>query len=145
VSTSAARSIKFFLAIAYTGYLTWLLFFAAFRVGTTTAINLVPFKTIWSMTRYTFLTGNDWWYWCVNVPGNIAAFIPFPFIFQLFRKSTFNFGRALFISACLPATIEILQFLFQAGSCDIDDWMFNFLGMMTGYYFVYRSRKQPAE
>jgi glycopeptide antibiotics resistance protein len=94
------------------------------------------------MTYYTFVTGNDWWYWCVNVPGNIVAFIPFPFIFQLFRKATFRLSRAIIISAGLPALIEILQFLFQAGSCDIDDWMFNFLGMMTGYYFVLKMRRQ---
>ena len=73
MAAKSASAIKITGALAYTGYLTWLLFFAAFREGTSTAVNLIPFKTIWSMTHYTFTTGNDWWYWLVNVPGNIVA------------------------------------------------------------------------
>ena len=136
------RILKISIGLAYLGLLIYLLFLAPFRNKTATIVNLIPFGSIVELTRYTFITGNDYWHWFLNVPGNILAFVPLPYVFQVFRQTKFNFWRAFFPSAAIPLIIEIAQYYFQTGSCDIDDWMLNFSGMMIGFVLVRKSQKQ---
>ena len=138
------KSVKISLGIAYLGLLIFLLFFAPFRNNTATTVNLIPFKSIAPLTVYTFTSGHGFLHWLINVPGNIVAFIPLPFIFQLVRKSKPKLLMLIFISAIIPLIIELAQYLFQAGSCDIDDWMLNFMGMIFGYMLLRKFQKQPA-
>lgn len=138
------KAVQIVLSIAYLFLLIYLLFFAPFRTGTTTEINLIPFKNIFALTSYTFQYGEDWWHWIVNVPGNIVAFIPLPFILNLFVKIKLNFWTIIFMSLFVPLIPECIQYFFQNGSPDIDDLILNFLGMMIGYYFLIKKQKQPA-
>ena len=66
------------IGISYILVLIYLLFFAYFRQGPIVDINLIPFKSIIAFCVDFQLP--HWWYWTVNVPGNIVAFIPIPFI-----------------------------------------------------------------
>jgi len=138
------KSLKILLGITYLGLLIFLLFFAPFRTNTATTVNFIPFKSIAPLTVYTFTTGHGILHWLINVPGNIIAFIPLPFIFQLVRKSKPKFLIMIFISLIIPFIIEFSQYLFQTGSCDIDDWMLNFAGMIFGYKLIRKFQRQPA-
>jgi len=136
------RILKISIGLAYLCLLIYLLFLAPYRTKTPTVVNLIPFGSIVELTRYTFITGNDVWHWFLNVPGNILAFVPLPYVFQIFRKTKFNFWWAFFPSAAIPLIIEIAQYYFQTGSCDVDDWILNFSGMMIGFVLVRKSQKQ---
>lgn len=129
---------------AYVSFLIYLLFFARFRDITQTEINLIPFGSIGPLTHYTFTSNQDWFHWFINVPGNILAFVPVPFFFKVFYKKPIKFWNSFLVSFSIPIIIESAQFIFQRGSCDIDDWMLNFLGMMIGYYFIIKKQKQPT-
>ncbi len=66
-----------------------------------------------------------------NVLGNIVLFIPFGLLLPIVinEKSKkillYGFGTSVFI--------EIAQFIFALGSSDIDDILFNTLGVIVGY------------
>jgi glycopeptide antibiotics resistance protein len=131
-------SLVYFLILIY------LLFFAFFRENTTTEVNLIPFKNIYTLTVYTFTSGHGIWHWIVNVPGNIIAFIPMALPIFLIRKSfTITFLLILFI-LILPICIEFLQYVFQSGSADIDDVILNAIGTFCGIYILKKIKKQPT-
>jgi len=138
------RSVQIFLLVCYLFLLIYLLFFAYFRIGTTTAINLIPFKTIVNLTLYTMQTGQDIWHWFVNVPGNIVAFIPLPFILNIVVRIRPKVWLIILISAFIPIVAESLQYLFKRGAFDIDDLILNFLGMLIGYFFLVKKQRQPV-
>lgn len=137
------RILKISIGLAYLCFLIYLLFLAPYRTKTPTVVSLIPFRSIVELTRYTFITGNDVWHWFLNIPGNILAFVPLPYVFQVFRKTKFDFRWAFFLSAAIPLVIETAQYVSQTGSCDVDDWILNFSGMMIGYVLVRKSQKQP--
>lgn len=89
--------------------------------------NIVPFKTIFSyITR--LLNGNlNLSIFIKNIGGNLIMLMPFAlFILILNDKIKLkSFIKTVFIvSIC----IEVLQFITQSGSCDIDDIILNVLG-----------------
>ena len=88
-------------------------------------VNFIPFKTIISYftSGLSFAESNAF----SNLLGNIIIFIPL--IFNKFRslKSAILIG---FLSSFL---IEILQFVFKIGSCDIDDIILNTFGSIVGF------------
>ena len=89
--------------------------------------NIVPFKTIISyITR--LLNGNlNLSIFIKNIGGNLIMLMPFAlFILILNDKIKLkSFIKTVFIvSLC----IEVLQFITQSGSCDIDDIILNVLG-----------------
>lgn len=116
--------------------LIYLLFFAFFREGTTTRVNFIPFDSMVPLTVYTFKTGEDWWHWFVNVPGNVLAFVPLslPLHFFIRQHLTKIFFACLIFS--VPCVLEILQYLFQTGSCDVDDVLLNVLGIYLGFWLL---------
>jgi glycopeptide antibiotics resistance protein len=139
-----SRNLLLTISIAYCATLIYLLFFAFFRENTTTEVNLIPLKNIFGLTVYTFTSGHGIWHWIVNVPGNSIAFIPMAWPIFLIRKSLeINLLLILFIFA-LPICIEILQYLFQSGSADIDDVILNVIGIFFGIFIFKKIKKQPA-
>lgn len=128
-----------FLAIFYWAILIYLLFFAFFRQGTNTEINLIPFKSISELTYNIFVLGNDWTHWIINVIGNIVVFIPIlPSMHIIFQKRI-SFLFAFLLGMILPILVEVLQYVFQIGSADIDDFILNFIGLMLGYFLFSQS------
>lgn len=129
-------------SILYIFLLIYLLFFAYFRQGTSTRVNIIPFKTIIGFFRDFYLP--HWWYWAINIPGNIVAFIPLPFIFKSFF-GTINKPSTKFIVALLiPVFIELLQWLFQVGSSNIDDVILNIFGLYIGFRLVSKREQNKA-
>ena len=58
-----------------------------------------------------------------NLAGNILIFIPFGFFF----------ATTVFFSFFLSLTVEMVQFITQVGSFDVDDILLNTLGGLIGY------------
>lgn len=128
---NSKRGVQIFCLI-YFSILIYLLFFAFFRQGTTTHVNFIPFKSIFTLTTYTFKTGEDWWHWLVNVPGNVVAFLPMPvLVLKLTKKS--RKSLLIFLIVLSPFLIEFIQYFFQNGSCDVDDIILNEIGILTGF------------
>lgn len=139
-----SKKLLLTISIVYCSTLIYLLFFAFFRENTTTVVNLIPFKNIYTLTVYTFTSGHGIWHWIVNVPGNIIAFIPMALPIILIRKSSkITLPLILFI-LILPICIEFLQYTFQSGSADIDDVILNVIGTFSGIFIFKKSKKQPA-
>jgi len=89
--------------------------------------NLIPFATISSY----FLGAKNWMIATYNLLANIALFIPWGWFIRLhWQKWTFT----LWISFTCILLIEILQFLTNRGSLDIDDFILNLLGVWIGYW-----------
>ncbi|MPN11460.1 hypothetical protein SDC9_158761 [bioreactor metagenome] len=69
----------------------------------------------------------------INIVGNIIAFTPFAFFLPLFFKKLRSFSRFLLAMICIVSTVELLQFVLLAGSCDIDDVILNVGGSCMAY------------
>jgi glycopeptide antibiotics resistance protein len=139
-----SRNFLLTISIAYSATLIYLLFFAFFRENTTTEVNLIPFKNIFSLTVYTFTSGHGIWHWVVNVPGNIIAFIPMALPIFLIQKSYKITLPLLLCILILPMCIELLQYVFQSGSADIDDVILNVTGIFCGILIFKKFKKQPV-
>jgi len=82
-------------------------------------------------------------HWFINVPGNILAFIPMAWPLKQFikpRVSPIIFWMLILLIPCLA---EFLQFVFQTGSCDVDDVILNVVGICLGLLILNRIGKQP--
>lgn len=84
-------------------------------------INLIPFATI---RRTRFLS--------MAVLGNILAFLPIGIFLKLYVPSV---KRSLRTWMCflIPAGIELTQYLLATGSLDIDDYVLNVCGILSGF------------
>lgn len=71
---------------------------------------------------------------------NVILFIPVGFVVSVLASK-----NVLIKSVCagllLSCTIEVLQFLFKRGTCEIDDIMNNTLGCFIGACVIYITRK----
>ena len=98
-------------------------------------VNLQPFDTI-KRYLYAWEMGNIREIVLTNLVGNFAAFMPFAF----FLPSLFNRQRKLrwFLPtmALLIVGVEGLQWLTRLGSCDIDDFILNFAGVVILFFFL---------
>lgn len=54
-----------------------------------------------------------------------------PILFNYCKK----FKNTFFIAMLVSVSIELIQLLFNLGSCDIDDLILNVLGSMLGFAF----------
>ncbi|MBI3136667.1 MAG: VanZ family protein [Bacteroidetes bacterium] len=136
------RKWIFAFSALYLSALSYLLFFAFFRTGTTTRVNLVPFDSIVSLTVYTFKTGEDWWHWFVNVPGNLLAFMPMAIPLHFYLKGKLHRAWFFLLTVVIPCFAEMLQFVFQTGSCDVDDVILNVAGIWLGIAVLNPFRRQ---
>lgn len=94
-------------------------------------VNLTPFATI----------ANYWVKWrqglvgtrvaVTNLLGNILAFAPMGVLLPLIGKKPWGFLETAFTGAALIALAEVLQWYFGVGSCDIDDFILNFAGLLA--------------
>lgn len=120
--------------------LIYLLFFAFFREGTNTGVNIIPFYNIAQLTFYTFTTGHDFWHWFINVPGNILAFIPMAVPLQFYIQPKLSRIVFILLIILIPFLVEFLQYIFQRGSADIDDWILNVVGIYLGLITLHKIR-----
>jgi glycopeptide antibiotics resistance protein len=67
-----------------------------------------------------------------NLLGNIFAFSPLGFLLPILFYRYEKIKNAFWISFGASLLIEVLQFVFYLGSCDIDDIFLNVLGSLLG-------------
>jgi len=100
------------------------------------SINFIPFKTI-----IYYLKGNQSVRIAMeNLLGNIFAFSPLGFLLPLLFKNCKRITNTFLISTGISFFIEIIQLIFNLGSCDIDDIILNALGSLLGFglYFLFK-------
>ncbi len=122
---------RLFLTV-YLLLLSYLTFFSSYFSRHTgfRSLNLVPFSTVLQ-----YASGNmGVYHMLINLIGNIVAFMPLGFLSPLSFKSFRRFSRVLLLTFLSTVLIEINQYAFSVGVCDIDDVLLNILGGIFGYY-----------
>ncbi len=76
----------------------------------------------------------------LNLFGNVLGFVPFGFIVPYLFSSARNVFVVVFMTACLSAVMEMLQYLLKVGSLDVDDILLNTIGGLVGCLFYYITR-----
>lgn len=129
------RTAAAVLFILYLLLLFYLLFFSE-EYGRTMGeqdyrYNLHLFKEIKRFWNYRHTLG--WKPVCINLLGNIAAFMPFGFFVPLLRKKHCGFFQCTVFSAAFSLFVETAQLVFKVGAFDVDDIVLNTIGGMAGY------------
>lgn len=130
------------LFLIYTGIMIWLLFVQrmdAVITNKTENINLVPFETLklyWGLLS----SGSSYYFRqaVINLVGNVVMFIPFGVFVPQIWPSCRKFLLFLLWAVLVIISIEVLQYITGLGSCDIDDFILNFPGMLLGYIISLR-------
>ena len=101
-------------------------------------VNFRPFHSIWKVYIVGLTHGYvSPYYVILNFLGNVCVFMPVSFFLPaLFKaqKRWYVFLPTLVLSVIC---VELLQFFFMVGSCDVDDLLLNVLGASL-LYFVLR-------
>lgn len=115
--------------------MVYFLFFAE-SMGRTTVgreyhYNLVPLKEIHRYLAYYDVIGP--YTVCLNLAGNVFAFVPFGLFFPLLSRRNRGFWKVTLISFEVSLFVELIQLVMRVGSCDVDDMILNTLGGMLGH------------
>ena len=88
---------------------------------------LIPLSSYWDIGPHSYLLEA-----VAEKALNIALFVPVGFLLGCgFRSMTWK--RALLTGCCISVGIELLQFVFQRGFCEVDDVIHNVFGCLIGY------------
>lgn len=100
-------------------------------------VNLTPMRSIREVYIEGFLNGRvSIYYTVLNLLGNVCAFMPFALFLPLFFQKQKRWF--IFLPTVLVCTlsVEVLQFAFMVGSCDIDDVILNISGAFLAFWFL---------
>ena len=90
--------------------------------------NFIPFR---STSHY--IKNITEWYALKNLLGNIIPFIPFGFLLPIAYKKFSVAIKVLSTGLASILLIEIFQFFTRIGFFDVDDIIFNMIGIVCGY------------
>ena len=107
----------------YFALLLKMLFFS--RSGEVSALNLVPFKSI-----YDFLSGHSEFAFG-NVVGNILLFAPLGFFLPFLRRDK-KIGINMLMVFAFSLLAEVIQYFLAIGIADVDDVILNCIGGLSG-------------
>lgn len=102
--------------------------------------NIIPFATVKLFIRGYFNDKLTFFDTVLNLLGNFVALMPLPFFVAVFFNKPKPYKWMLVTLLLSALAIELLQFLFLTGACDIDDVVLNTSGGMLFYYLV-KSKK----
>ena len=147
------RKILAFLFGAYGLLMLWLLFDRGGSQEEVTYwqqvrdnLNLEPFHTIGNY--WDVLTNREYYIekWeaaaiyryharhaFINLAGNVIMFVPLGFFLPGVFLRMRAWWKTVLTSAGIVVAVEILQLFTLLGSCDIDDFILNLLGVMLGF------------
>lgn len=100
----------------------------------------IEFRFMWSYRE--MLTGHPEWKEDVGYNlKNIVFFIPFGFLFPKVQRLDVSFkNRTWLIVLCcgflLSLLVEVSQYIFCLGLCELDDLICNGLGALLGYWLL---------
>lgn len=92
-------------------------------------VNLIPFKTILEYIQNPRHISSS--LVADNLLGNILVFVPLGLYIQTLLKDK-AFFKSLMIVIAATVFVELAQFAFAVGSCDIDDVILNTVGGIIG-------------
>lgn len=102
-------------------------------------VNFIPFHTIMEYAAEARQKGwSGLWQMLANLLGNILLFVPMGYLLPILSLRCRNLWRVTLISAYCSLSVEILQFLFQVGHSDVDDFLLNTLGGLCGWLLLRR-------
>lgn len=90
--------------------------------------NLIPLKSIGTQLKHI----TEWWA-LKNILGNIIPFMPFGFLLPVVSKRIDSLLKVFATGILSIFFIELFQFFTKIGSFDVDDIIFNIIGIMCGY------------
>ena len=100
-------------------------------------VNFRPFHSIWSVYISGLVKGYvSPYYVLLNLLGNVCVFMPMSFFLPMIFKAQrrwYIFLPTLILSV---VCVELLQFFFMVGSCDIDDLILNAFGAILLYFVL---------
>ena len=136
-------------------YFLFILFFTVFRKSywpwqirfdfhrSLKDINWIPFVQTLKMTNGITKVALVY-----NFLGNILLFIPIGFLMCSIRKTPHHKILTFFSGFFLSVSIEAAQFIFHSGQSDIDDIIFNTVGILLGlgiYHLLVESKKKSGK
>ncbi len=72
----------------------------------------------------------------MNLLGNIVPFVPFGYLLPLYCRKAKPFVKTFIIGLLFILFVEGIQFLTHLGSFDVDDIIFNMVGIILGYVMI---------
>lgn len=100
-------------------------------------VNLTPFRSIWEVYIQGPALGYVSVYYAIlNFFGNICVFIPLSFFLPAIFPSQRHWYFFLPTLLCAVTAVELLQFTFMVGSCDVDDIILNVFGATLSYFVL---------
>lgn len=100
------------------------------------SINLIPFKTIIIFLK-DGITNHVAFY---NIFGNLIALMPFSFLLMLKDDRNINLLTQIKKLSLMVLLIELLQFIFNCGIFDIDDFILNISGSLILYLLLIKTK-----
>jgi glycopeptide antibiotics resistance protein len=99
--------------------------------------NFVPFRTVIEFAGY--IRNDDTVYGDIsfeNIFGNIIVLMPTGFFFPAIWKKQRRFVSFFLTASAVIICVETIQFIAMCGACDIDDFILNITGALTGFAFT---------
>ena len=135
------------LFLSYCALMLWLLFGQRLDVGAAEHNwNLVPLQTLKLYVKMLQNTHNAYLFRhaLINLVGNVLMFVPLglflPSIWPRFR----SFWSCSLCLLLVIIAVELIQYLTNLGSCDVDDLILNVPGALIGWG-IYRLRTRKRK
>ncbi len=120
------RLSSIIFGILYIAILLYALFFKS--IGAT-GVNLVPFSTI--MSYMTEMANNNSGAAIKNILANIFLFIPLGFYAGILLRKR-RMIITIMVIILIPIIVELIQYIWSLGICDVDDVILNVFGGLIG-------------
>lgn len=104
--------------------------------------NLDLFREIRRFITHRESLGN--WAVCLNLVGNVVAFLPFGFFLPVMHPKCRSFLYTVFFSFEFSLIVETIQLISKVGSFDVDDLLLNSIGGAIGcliFFWMNRVRR----
>lgn len=98
--------------------------------------NIIPFFSFYVFITTPYKSAVVVKYFIINLAGNLLLFLPWGLLPSIAGRLR-GFGRFFAFTSIVIIVIELLQLFLMLGSADIEDYLLNIIGAVTGF-FLYR-------
>ena len=127
------KPLKISIWIFFILYLILLITLVAFRSGSLSSGNLIPFTTIMGYVKAFINNSANFNIIAYNLIGNVVCLTPLAFFLPILFKKQNKFRIFLFTIIGITLSVEILEVLTMSGTFDIDDIILNSLGAIIAF------------
>lgn len=99
--------------------------------------NFIPFFSFYVFITTPYKSEVVVKYFIINLAGNLLLFLPWGLLLPSIAGRLRGFGRFFAFTSIVIIVIELLQLFLMLGSADIEDYLLNIIGAVTGF-FLYR-------